>query len=58
MNELILKLLQEINAKLDALHEQGENHEEDIRMLSEKVEAMDTSYGSGMNTEDYGLDRD
>lgn len=58
MNEFetaVIKLFSEINAKLDALYEQGENHEEDLRQLYEKVEAMDTSYGSGVNIEDYGV---
>lgn len=51
----ILELLKQIDAKLDALHEQGTNHEEDIRILTEKVEEMDVSYGSGTNIEDYGI---
>ena len=39
---------------LEALKEQLDNVEEDIRILTEKVEEMDTSYGSGINIEDYG----
>ncbi len=50
----ILTTQAQIVAMLEALKEGQDNHEEDIRILTEKVEEMDTSYGSGANIEDYG----
>ena len=54
IEQIILSKLETIEAKIDALKEGQDNHEEDIRILTEKVEEMDVSYGSGVNVEDYG----
>ena len=51
--DTLIQLLNTIDLKLDAINDKLDNNEEDIRILTEKVEAMDTSYGSGFSIDRF-----